>query len=134
MDPKHADVARSNIAHAGLSDITEVLVGPALDTLPALAKNGRGPFDLVFIDADKRNIPSYYEWAVRLSRVGTVIIVDNVVRNGTVVDATNADPSVQGARRLLERISTDDRVSATAIQTVGRKGYDGFVIALATSA
>ena len=107
--------------------------GAALDTLPALANDGQRPFDVVFIDADKENIPRYFEWAITLSRVGSVIVVDNVIRDGKVMDAATTDPSVQGVRRLNELISADHRVSATAIQTVGVKGYDGFAIALVTS-
>ena len=108
-------------------------MGAALDTLPALANDGQRPFDVVFIDADKENIPRYFEWAITLSRVGSVIVVDNVIRDGKVMDAATTDPSVQGVRRLNELISADHRVSATAIQTVGVKGYDGFAIALVTS-
>ena len=133
VEPKYAEVARSNVCHAGFSDMVEVRVGAALDTLPALANDGQRPFDVVFIDADKENIPRYFEWAITLSRVGSVIVVDNVIRDGKVMDAATTDPSVQGVRRLNELISADHRVSATAIQTVGVKGYDGFAIALVTS-
>lgn len=126
VDAHHADVARSNIANAGLADRVEIRVGPALRTLPDLA----GPFDFVFIDADKPNNAGYFAQALRLSRPGTVIVVDNVVRNGTVVDASNSDAAVQGTRRLVEAVAAEPRVSATAIQTVGAKGYDGYLLAV----
>jgi predicted O-methyltransferase YrrM len=129
-DPKHAEVARSNIARAGLADRVEVRLGAALDSLPKLAAEGLGPFDLIFIDADKGNYPGYLEWALKLSRPGTLIIGDNVVRDGDVIDATNTDPAVQGVRRMNEIIASEPRLDATAIQTVGSKGYDGFMIAI----
>lgn len=129
-DSAHAAVARANIAHAGLATIVELRLGLALATLPQLAAEGRGPFDLIFIDADKPSNPDYFAWALKLSRVGSLIIVDNVVREGTVVDATSTDPNVQGVRRLNEMLANEPRVSATAIQTVGSKGYDGFALAL----
>jgi predicted O-methyltransferase YrrM len=129
-DPRHAEVARANVAAAGLSDRVEVRLGPALDTLPRLAAAGLGPFDLTFIDADKPSNVAYFDWAVKLSRPGSVIVVDNVVRGGDVIDPDIADASLEGVRRLNERLATDARVSATAIQTVGSKGYDGFAIAL----
>jgi len=130
FDPKHADVARANIARAGFTDKVELRLGKALDTLPELASEGLGPFDLIFIDADKGNYPGYLEWAIKLSRPGTVIIADNVVRDGDVIDATNTDPAVQGVRRMNEIIAAEPRLTATAIQTVGSKGYDGFMIAI----
>ncbi len=129
-DPRHAEVAQANIARAGFAGKVELRLGKALDTLPQLAADGLGPFDLIFIDADKGNYPGYLEWAVKLSRPGTVIIGDNVVRDGDVIDATNTDPSVQGVRRMNEIIAADPRLTATAIQTVGSKGYDGFMIAI----
>jgi predicted O-methyltransferase YrrM len=129
IDPKHAEVARSNLRNAGLADRAEVRVGPALDALPTLT----GPFDLVFIDADKQNNVAYFDWALRLSTVGSVIIVDNVVRGGAVADGANGNPSVRGARAVIERIGAEPRVSATAIQTVGSKSYDGFALALVIS-
>jgi predicted O-methyltransferase YrrM len=132
-DPRHADVARANIARAGLADVVELRLGPAIDTLPALVAEGRGPFDLVFIDADKANIPAYFDWTLRLARRGTVIIVDNVVRDGEIVDAESDDPSVQGVRRFLAQLARESRVTATVVQTVGVKGYDGFAIALVTA-
>lgn len=131
-DPKHADVARANIARAGLSGVVDLRLGPALETLPRVAAAGGGPFDLVFIDADKPNTPDYFAWALRLTRRGSLIVVDNVVRGGKVVDAGNDDPSVRGIRRFNEMLAGERRVSATAIQTVGVKGYDGFAIAVVT--
>ena len=125
---KHAKVAQGNIEKAGLKKKIEIHVGPALDTLPSL----KGPFDLSFIDADKQNNAEYFSWALKLSRPGSVIVVDNVVRDGKVVDARSRDASVQGVRRLNELIAAEKRVSATAIQTVGMKGYDGFAVALVT--
>jgi len=127
-EPKHAEVARANIARAGLADKVEIRVGAAIESLPQLAAGGAGPFDLIFIDADKRGNRDYFEWALKMSRVGTVIIVDNVARGGAVVDA-NGEESVQGVRRLTEMLANEPRVSATAIQTVGSKGYDGFILA-----
>ncbi|GAB2787878.1 O-methyltransferase [Amycolatopsis magusensis] len=128
-EPKHAAVARANIEAAGLADRVEVRVGAALDTLPEL----EGPFDLSFIDADKVNNPEYFRWALEYSRPGSVIVVDNVVRGGAVVQADSTDPSVQGVRKLHELIANEPRVDATALQTVGDKGYDGLTIALVTS-
>jgi len=112
-DPRHAEVARANLAGAGLAEVVEVLVGPALATLPQLVAEGRGPFDLVFIDADKANNPEYVIWAMKLARVGTVIIVDNVVRKGTILDAASEDPDVQGTRRLYNLLGAHPRLSAT---------------------
>ncbi len=129
-DPRHAAVATENIARAGLSKIVEVRLGPALDSLPVIESQKPGPFDLVFIDADKPSNADYFEWALKLTRPGSVIIVDNVVRNGAVVEANLDDPRVNGVHRLTEMLSRESRVSATAIQTVGTKGYDGFLIAL----
>ncbi|MFG2866684.1 O-methyltransferase [Streptomyces sp. NPDC048338] len=128
-DPAHADVARANIARAGLDKIVEVRTGAALDTLPLLEAEGAGPFDLVFVDADKVNNPHYVSWALRLSRPGTVIIVDNVVRGGRVVEADPDDPAVTGTREMLELVSREPRLDATALQTVGSKGYDGLLLA-----
>lgn len=131
-DPKHAEVARANIARAGLADVVELQLGVALDTLPKLADEGYDPFDLIFIDADKPSNPDYFAWALTLSRRGSLIIIDNVVRNGAVLDAASDDPNVRGVRRFNELLAAEPRVSATAIQTVGSKGYDGFAIALVT--
>lgn len=131
-DPRHAEVARANLAAAGLAEIVEVRVGPALETLPQLEAAGYGPFDLVFIDADKPNTAAYFEWAVKLTRRGSLIITDNVVRDGAVADAASDDPSVQGVRRFNAALAAEPRVTATIIQTVGSKGYDGLAIALVT--
>jgi len=125
---KHADVARANIARAGLADKVEVIVGPAIESLPKLA----GPFDLVFIDADKASNADYFQWAVKLARQGTVIVVDNVVREGKIVETGSTDEAVRGVRRLNEAIAAEPRVSATTIQTVGVKGHDGLMIAVMT--
>ena len=130
VDPKHVRVARANFEHAGLARVIEVREGRALDTLPLLTAEGRGPFDLIFIDADKVRIPEYFTWALQLSRRGSVIIVDNVIRKGEVTDARSSDPSVQGVRQLNELLAKETRVSATTIQTVGSKGYDGFTLAV----
>jgi len=126
---KHARVARANIAKAGLEKKVEIRIGPALDTLPSL----QGPFDFSFIDADKQNNAEYFTWALKLSRPGSLIVVDNVVRDGRVIDARSRDASVQGVRRLNELIAAEKRVTATAVQTVGVKGYDGFAVALVTA-
>lgn len=131
-EPTYAEVARTNIARAGLADTVEIRVGLALDTLPRLANEDRGPFDLIFIDADKETYAEYFKWALRLSRVGTLIIADNVVRKGAVADASSDDSRVQGVRRFNKVLGAEPRVSATVIQTVGSKGYDGFAIALVT--
>jgi predicted O-methyltransferase YrrM len=130
VDPKHAEVARLNIARAGLQNLVEVRIGDALKTLPQLSGERRGPFDLIFIDADKEHIPEYFEWALKLSRPGTLIIVDNVVRDGGVIDPDSTDPRIQGVRRFVELLGDKSGVSGTAIQTVGIKGYDGFAIML----
>ena len=128
FSPKHADVARANIARAGLSHLVEIRVGPALDTLPLLAAEKRGPFDFIFVDADKENNPGYFQWALKLSRPGSVILVDNVVRDGAVADLKNTDPHIVGIRRMHELIAAESRVTATAVQTVGAKGYDGYTL------
>jgi predicted O-methyltransferase YrrM len=132
-DPKHAAVARANIARAGLDQVVELRLGPALETLPQLAAEGCGPFDLIFIDADKPGYPDYLTWALKLSRRGSLIIADNVVREGAVIDAASTDAKVQGVRRFLEMLAAEPRVSATALQTVGSKKYDGFALALVTA-
>jgi predicted O-methyltransferase YrrM len=129
-DPGHAEIARANIARAGLADRIDVRLGPALETLPRLVEQGEGPFDLTFIDADRQNLPAYFEWALKLSRLGSVILVDNVVRKGEVVDSASTDPNIIGVRRFGERLAAERRVSATMVQTVGAKGYDGFALAL----
>jgi predicted O-methyltransferase YrrM len=128
-DPHHADVAGQSIVSAGLNDVVEIRRGPALETFVALSKTSPEPFDLFFIDADKEHNPDYFDWAVRLSHPGSVIVVDNVVRDGGVLDAESADAAIQGTRRLYDVVGAEQRVTATAIQTVGNKGYDGFLIA-----
>jgi predicted O-methyltransferase YrrM len=133
IEPKHAAVARDNLARAGLAERVEVRLGPALETLPRLEAEGAGPFDFVFIDADKPGNPDYFRWAVRLARRGTLIIVDNVIRKGAIIDAGSDDPRVQGVRRLNEVIAAEPRVSATSVQTVGSKGHDGFTLAVVTA-
>ena len=130
FDPKHADVARANLDRAGVLHRVDVRVGAALDTLPKLAAEGLAPFDLVFIDADKKNNPGYFTWALKLTRPGSVIIIDNVVRDGAVIDADSPSADIQGVRRCNALMAAEPRVSATAIQTVGSKGYDGFAIAI----
>jgi predicted O-methyltransferase YrrM len=130
VDPHHAEVARANFARAAVADRIDLRLGAALDTLPQLAAERAGPFDLIFIDADKPNIPAYFTWALKLARPGGAIIVDNVIRDGAVIDAASADASVQGVRRFNEMLAAEPRVSATTIQTVGCKGYDGFTLAL----
>jgi predicted O-methyltransferase YrrM len=129
-DARHAAVARANIARAGFAEIVDLRLGRAIDTLPQLDAEGRGPFDLVFIDADKASIPEYFNWSLKLSRPGALIIVDNVVREGGVIEADSKDANIQGVRRLNEMLAAEPRVSATCIQTVGSKGYDGFTLAL----
>lgn len=129
-NPKHAQVARENIERAGLANIVEIRVGAALDTLPQLAAEGQAPFDFVFIDADKANIPDYFTWALKLTRRGSVIIIDNVVRKGVVIDADSTDVNIQGVRKFNTLLADEPRVKATTIQTVGSKGYDGLAIVL----
>jgi len=132
-DPKHAEIARANIARAGLAGIVELRLGRALDTLPQLAAEGRGPFDLIFIDADKPSYADYFTWALKLSRRGSVIIGDNVIRKGAVLNpSASDDPRVPGVLRFNELVAAEPRVSATVIQTVGGKGYDGFTMAVVT--
>jgi predicted O-methyltransferase YrrM len=133
-EPKHAAVARSNIANAGLADRVEIKLGPAAETLARMVEDRCAPFDLIFIDADKESYAEYLEWALRLSRPGTVIIADNVIRRGAITDPGSEDPRVQGVRRFYERLAAEPRLTATAIQTVGSKGYDGLAIALVTAA
>lgn len=129
-DKKHAEVARKNIAAAGLAEKVEVRVGPALNTMPKLEQEGAGPFDFVFLDADKPNNPAYFAWALKLSRKGTVIVADNVVRWGALIDGASRDPSVKGVRHFMEVLAEEKRVNATAVQTVGVKGHDGFALAV----
>jgi predicted O-methyltransferase YrrM len=132
LDPRHAEVARANVARAGLGDVVHIRVGPALDSLPTLEREGAGPYDLTFIDADKPSIPEYFAWALRLSRPGSLIVVDNVVREGALTDGASPDASVLGVRRFHELVAREPRVTATTIQTVGVKGYDGLTFVLVT--
>jgi predicted O-methyltransferase YrrM len=127
LEPRHAEVARKNLARAALAHVAEVRVGPALETLPQLERT-EPPFDFVFIDADKPSIPEYLDWSLRLSRPGSVIVVDNVVRKGSVADSASSDVNVRGVRRFNDRLSQLPNVSATTVQTVGSKGYDGFAL------
>jgi predicted O-methyltransferase YrrM len=129
-EPGYAAVARKNIERAGLAAKVEIRVGPALETLPGLAAEGAGPFDLIFLDADKRGNPEYFSWALNLARRGSLIVADNVVRGGAVADPASADPAVRGTRRFLEMAAAEPKVFATAIQTVGEKGYDGLAVAV----
>ncbi|MCW2987423.1 MAG: O-methyltransferase [Solirubrobacterales bacterium] len=126
----YAEVARGSIERAGLADVVELRVGPALETLPVLEDEGAGPFDLTFIDADKVNTPNYFAWALDHSRPGSLIVADNVVRGGTLAEAGSDDPATRAQRRLHEMLADEPRVTATTIQTVGSKRYDGFTIAL----
>jgi predicted O-methyltransferase YrrM len=127
-DPKHAEVARSNIERADFADFVEVRLGRALNSLPKLAAENHAPFDMFFIDADKKNIPEYFTWCLRLSRPGSVIVVDNVVRDGAVIDPQSQEAGVQGIRRFFATAAAEPRVTGTALQTVGVKGHDGFAI------
>jgi len=129
-DPRCVDVARANITRAGLSHVVEVRHGAALESLAELAGDGAALFDFVFIDADKANNGEYFQWALRLSLPGCLIVVDNVVREGAILDAASTDPAVRGTRRLFQVMAAERRVGVTAIQTVGSKGYDGFAVAL----
>lgn len=128
--PNHAEVARANFARAGLADRIDLRVGKALDTFPVIAAEAGDPFDLVFLDADKQNNPDYLAWSLKLARPGTVIIADNVVREGDVLDGASADGSIKGVRRFFDMLAAEPRLSATAIQTVGVKGWDGFAFAI----
>jgi predicted O-methyltransferase YrrM len=130
LDPHHARVAQANVDRAGLSASVDIRVGPALKSLEALGKEAADPFDLIFIDADKPNNPNYLTWAMKLSRPGTVIVCDNVIRDGDVIEAKSRDENVRGARAAFDFIGKDKRLDGTAIQTVGVKGYDGFAIAI----
>ncbi|MBV8586059.1 MAG: O-methyltransferase [Verrucomicrobia bacterium] len=128
----HARIAQANIEKAGVGSKVEIRVGKALELFPELLAEGLAPFDFIFIDADKESYPEYYEWAVRVSQYGTVIVIDNVVRNGAIREVKPEDKRVKAVKRLFDLISQDHRVSATAVQTVGTKGYDGFVLARVT--
>ncbi|NYT57547.1 O-methyltransferase [Alcaligenaceae bacterium] len=128
LEPAHAKVAQANIERAGFGDTVTIMVGSAVDTLKSLVANQTQPFDFVFIDADKQNNPHYLEWSLKLSRPGTVIITDNVVRKGGVADLSNDDPDVEGVRSLFAMAASNPNLSSTAVQTVGAKGWDGFAI------
>ncbi len=130
FEPRHAQVAQANLNRAGVAGMVEIRIGPAAESLAQLHAEGVEPFDLIFIDADKQNIPAYLDWALKLARVGTLIVTDNVVREGAIVDAASPDPDVQGVRAMFEKMSAEPRLAATAIQTVGSKGWDGFAIAV----
>jgi len=130
IDPHHAEIARENLKAAGVLERVDVRVGPASVTLRAMHEHGEGPFDLVFIDADKKSLPEYLEWSLKLSRSGSVIVADNVVRDGKVLDAGSTDADIQGVRRMTEMMASHPRLSATAIPTVGARGYDGFAVAV----
>ena len=129
-DPHHATVAQSNLQNAGVIDSVDLRVGMAIDTLPQLEAEGAGPFDLVFIDADKPSIPEYFQWALKLTRPGSLIVVDNVVRRGKLADSESRDEDVLGCRRLIEMLEHEPRVTSTVVQTVGVKGHDGFALAV----
>jgi predicted O-methyltransferase YrrM len=130
LDPHHADVARANLANAGVADKVEVCVGPAVQTLEAMIAAGEAPFDFIFVDADKEGYPAYLRAAMQLSRRGTMLVFDNVVREGGILDPDHADPRVQGTRALFEVMAAEPRLSATAVQTVGAKKWDGFALAI----
>ena len=130
FEPKHAKVATANISRAGLAQVVEIRVGAGLESLARLVEEGVEPFDMIFIDADKPNNPNYLEWAMKLSRVGTLIVLDNVIRDGEVADASSLDEKVIGVRRCLDKMAAEPRLEATALQTVGSKGWDGFAMAL----
>jgi predicted O-methyltransferase YrrM len=130
LNPHHAEIARANLLNAGLLDRVDLRVGRAINLLPALENSADAPFDLIFIDADKPSNPTYLQWALKLSRPGTAIVCDNVVREGKVTQAESAEPDVQGTRRFTELVAAEPRLSATVLQTVGVKGYDGFALAV----
>ena len=130
LEPRHAEIARANLARAGVLDRMEMREGPASESLASLAAERAAPFDLIFIDADKASYPEYLDWSLKLSRPGTVIVADNVVREGKIVDAESPDPNIQGVRRFTELMASNPRLSATMLQTVAGKGYDGFALAV----
>lgn len=130
IDPKNAEIASKNVARAGLEKVVEIRLAPALETLPKLAGENLPPFDFFFIDANKEDNPKYFRWALKLSRPGSVIIVDNVVRKGEVIEPGSPDTAVQGTRKLLDAVAAEPRVTATVVQTVGNKGYDGYLLAI----
>jgi predicted O-methyltransferase YrrM len=130
FEPKHAEVARANVARAGLSSVVDIRIGKALDLLPQIEAEATAPFDLVFIDADKVNTANYFDWALRLTRPGSIVLVDNVVRKGAILDPHSDDANVQAMRSFIDKLGDTPGITATALQTVGGKGYDGFIIAL----
>jgi predicted O-methyltransferase YrrM len=130
LDPRHAEIAQRNLDNAGVADRVGLRIGPAAKTLEALVAEHTAPFDFIFIDADKAGYPNYIEWSLKLSRPGTLIIADNVVRDGNVIDPDDPDPNIQGVRRFTDLVAADPRLSTTVLQTVGSKGYDGFAIAI----
>jgi len=130
LDPRHAGIARENFARAGVAERIELRVGPAIESLRELHEAYAEPFDFIFIDADKKSLPEYLDWSLKLARKGTILVADNVIRDGEVMDAKSADPNVQGVRRYLELVAANPRLSATALQTVDGKGYDGFAMAV----
>jgi len=130
LDPRHAKIARGNLKKAGLAERVEIRVGRAVDGLRKLVTSGSAPFDLIFIDADKSSYPDYLDWSLKLARPGTLIVADNVVRDGAVIDPRHPDPNVQGVRRFTERLAAEPRLTATVLQTVAGKGYDGFALAV----
>lgn len=133
IDPHHAEIARANLKAAGVLDRVEVRVAPAIETLRELHASGAAPFDLVFIDADKKSMPEYLDWSLKLSHPGTIIVADNVVRDGKVIEPDNPDDNIQGVRRMTEMMAAEPRLRATAIQTVGARGHDGFAVAVVVS-
>ena len=133
-EPRHAEVAAANIARAGLADRVELRLGPAQETLPQLAADPLAPFDFIFLDADKPSYPDYFPWLLQLSRPGTLILADNVVRNGAVIETASTDPKVQGVRRFNDLTAAEPRLDATAVQMVGVKGYDGFALMVVKAA
>jgi predicted O-methyltransferase YrrM len=128
LEPRNAEIARANLARAGMLDRVEIRIGPALDSLRTLKDTGAAPFDFIFLDADKKSLPDYLEWSLKLARPGTLIVADNVVRDGKVLDRHSADPDIQGVRRFLDAVAANPRLGATAFQTVGARGYDGFAL------
>lgn len=132
LEPKHAQVARANLDRAGAGGMVEIRVGPALESLAKLHKEGAEPFDLIFIDADKERLAAYLDGSMKLAKVGTLMVIDNVVREGKIVEAGNKDPQIKGVRKMFDMIAKDPRLVATAMQTVGSKGYDGFALAVVT--
>jgi predicted O-methyltransferase YrrM len=133
LKPENAAIARANLNRAGLLDRVDIRIAPALDSLRGLVDTAAPPFDLIFLDADKKSLPQYLEWSLKLAHPGTLILADNVVRDGKVLDANSADPDIQGVRRFLELVAAHPRLSSTAFQTVGARGYDGFALARVVS-